>query len=140
MTDLEKARQVFEGDRYAQLTGVEITFVGDWEAVCTLALDERHRNARDVAMGGVLFTLADFSAAVAANTEILNISDTLLLPWVSLDGNIHYLSPANGTRLVARCRALKSGRSTALYQTTVFDPDSDKTVAIVETTMIKVNG
>ena len=138
MMDLtERAREVFAADRYAcELTGIEITHVGEHETRCELTLDQRHRNARGVAMGGVLFTLADFCAAVAANSSL--IIHHLSLNWVSLDATIHYLSPATSDRLTACCTALKTGRNTALYQTVIESPDNGKRVAIVETTMIKL--
>ena len=60
------------------------------------------------------------------------------LHWVSLDASIHYLAPATGTHLTARCEALKPGRTTSLYQTTISDNDSGKKVAIVETTMVRI--
>lgn len=133
MDTTELAREVFLQDHYAtELTGVVIDNVGDHEAVCSLAVDARHRNARGVVMGGVIFTLADFAAAVAANSDTLKE-----LHWVSLDSGIHYLSPAVGDSLVAHCVALKAGHTTALYQTTIKNPDNGKCVAIVETTMIK---
>ena len=129
-----QAREVFAGDHYATaLTGIEIEHVGDHEASCTLVTDERHRNARGVAMGGVLFTLADFCAAIASNSNTLDN-----LCWVSLDSNIHFLAPATGSRLKAHCTALKTGRTSALYQTIIESPDNGKRVAIVETTMIRV--
>ncbi|MBQ8703488.1 MAG: PaaI family thioesterase [Bacteroidales bacterium] len=126
----EKAREVFASDRYAALTGIVIDAVGTDEATCSLTLDERHLNARGVAMGGVLFTLADFAAAVAANRELC---------WVSLDSSIHFLAPATGNGLTAHCIALKKGRTTALFQTTITRSDNGKTVAIAETTMIKAS-
>ena len=129
----DKARKVFASDSYARLTGVEIVSVGDGEVVCSLALDERHRNARGVAMGGVLFTLADFAAAVAANSDTLEE-----LQWVSLDSSIHFLAPATGDSLKATCKALKQGRATALYQTIIESLDNGRRVAIVETSMIRV--
>lgn len=131
LTDI--ARKVFVDDNYARLTGVEIVSVHDGEVVCSLALNERHRNARGVAMGGVLFTLADFAAAVAANSETLEE-----LQWVSLDSDIHFLTPATGDTLKATCRALKQGCTTALYQTIIESLDNGKRVAIVETRMIRV--
>lgn len=129
--ELERVRELFGADRYAALTGIAIEGVEDGGAVCTLRLDGRHRNARGVAMGGVLFTLADFVAAVAANAASGE------LHWVSLDSSIHFLAPATGNRLTATCRALKQGRTTALYQTTIESPDQGKTIAVVETTMIR---
>ena len=132
------ARGVFATDRYATaLTGIVIDNVGHRTSQCSLALSASHRNAVGAAMGGAIFTLADFAAAVAANSMELE-NTTSELHWVSLDATIHYLSPALGGRLVAQCSALKHGRSTALYQTTVSDPDSGRTVAVAETTMMRV--
>lgn len=131
-----KAREIFEHDSYATATtGIVIDHVADHEARCTLVPDTRHRNARGAAMGGALFTLADFAAAVAANSDCLEDGT---LHWVSLDATIHYLSPALGDSLTAVCTPLKLGRATALYQTTIESPDNGKKIAIVETTMIYV--
>ena len=136
MNPTEQARPVFAADRYAtELTGIQIDLVADHEAHCSLTLEAHHHNARGVAMGGVLFTLADFAAAVAANTDCLADGD---LHWVSLDANIHFLSPALGNGLKATCSPLKLGRTTALYQTLIESPDNGKRIAIVETTMIRV--
>lgn len=134
LTDI--AREIFQYDRYAtETTGIHIDHAGDHVARCTLELTDRHRNARGVAMGGVMFTLADFASAVAANSDDL-ANNTL--HWVSLDASIHYLSPALGDRLVAECKPLKTGRTTALYQTTISSPDNGKVIAIVETTMMRL--
>ncbi|MBP3763508.1 MAG: PaaI family thioesterase [Bacteroidales bacterium] len=130
------AREVFLQDRYAtEATGIHIAYAGDHESECTLELDDRHCNARGAAMGGVLYTLADFASAVAANSDDLEEGT---LHWVSLDASIHYLAPAVGRKLVAGCKPLKTGRTTSLYQTTIQNPDNGKVVAIVETTMVRV--
>ena len=135
LTDI--ARKVFSSDCYAtELTGVDITAVGDHEATCTLTITPAHCNARGVAMGGALFTLADFAAAIASNSEYIASGD---LHWVSLDASIHFLSPAPlGSALTAHCTALKHGRTTALYQIIIESPDHSKRFAMVETTMVKV--
>ena len=144
MNDLTtQAREIFRRDRYAtDITGIAIDHVDEHEAVCTLTVDDRHCNARGVVMGGTLFTLADFAAAVAANSDCLDDGN---LHWVSLDATIHYLSPTpTGTTLTATCHAVKHGRTTALYQTQIESPDNGKNalrehvVAIVETTMVRV--
>ncbi len=130
------AREVFLKDRFAtEATGINIAHAGVHESICTLDLTDRHRNARGAAMGGVMYTLADFAAAVAANSDVLEGG---VLHWVSLDASIHYLSPALGNRLKATCKPLKTGRTTALYQTIVSDADSDRNIAIVETTMVRI--
>ena len=140
MNDLTKrAREVFAADCYAsKLTGITIEDVGENSAVCALRGGDNHRNARGVAMGGVLFTLADFCAAVAANSRQLAV-DKGQLQWVSLDSTIHFLAPATGESLIAHAAALKVGRSTALYQTTIECPDDGRRIAVVETTMISVS-
>lgn len=84
-------------------------------------------------MGGVLFTMADFGAAIAANTDCLDGGN---LGWVSLNGVIHYLSTTRGERLVSETRCVKLGRTTALYRTSILD--GDRLVAEVETTMVRV--
>ena len=136
MTLTETARNVFADDRFATMaTGVVIDQVDNHTAQCSLTLNERHRNARGVAMGGVLFTLADFATAVAANSDCLSDSN---LHWVSLDSTIHFLSPAIGSQLTANTSPLKLGRTTSLYQTIIENPDNGKRIAIVETTMMYV--
>lgn len=134
-TLLDATRRVFAADRYAtELSGIEITEVGDHTATCRLDLDDRHRNARGSAMGGVLFTLADFAAAVAANTGCIAHGEEL--QWVSLDATIHYLAPAIGKTLTASCTPVKAGRTTTLLQTTITC--DTKQVAVVSTTMIHI--
>ena len=134
----ELAREVFSNDRYAvELTGISIDHVAEHESQCSIQITDNHRNARGVAMGGVLFTLADFAAAVAANSSELQTTMSEL-HWVSLDVNIHYLLPAVGNRLIARCTAIKHGRTTALYQTTVTDPDNGRTLAVATSTMMRI--
>lgn len=126
-----EAREVFNQDRFAADSGIAIESVGEQTAVCCLDAEERHCNARGVVMGGALFTLADFAAAVAANSN-----DLKCLKWVSLGATIHYLAPARQGRLEACCTAVKHGRTTALYNSTITDGDGRK-VAVVETTMIR---
>lgn len=131
----EKAREVFSADRYVSNLGITIEEVQNHSCRCMLHTQEQHSNARGVVMGGVLFTLADFSAAVAANSDGIATGD---LQWVSLDATIHYLSPCPIGTLAAYCTPLKTGRTTALFQTKIHSLDNGKLVAIVETTMIHV--
>ena len=137
MTTLDKAREVFGNDRFATVqSNIEILTVGDREAACAMTIDNRLCNARGVAMGGALFTLADFTAAIAANSDYIESGD---LHWVSIDSTIHFLAPAPlGASLGATCIALKTGRTTALFQTIIESLDNGKRIAIVETTMMYV--
>lgn len=114
MFTLEQAREYFKDDRYAtKLTGIEIDEIGNGYAKVSCKVTPAHLNARGVVMGGVLFTMADFVFAVAANCGSQEV--------VSLQDQISYLSPAKGDMLYAEARCIKGGRSTCLYEVNVTD-------------------
>lgn len=123
MTELEQARARFAADKYAtETTGIELEAVGEGFARCGLLLDARHYNAVGSVMGGVLFTLADFAFAVAANHG--------LPPTVSLSTQAAFVRAPRGKRLSAEARCVRRGQSTCFYQVEVTDEDGG-IVAIV---------
>lgn len=135
MNDLtQTARSVFANDLYAtSVTGIVIDSVEPHSAVCSLQLNGSHRNAKGAVMGGVLFTLADFTFAVAANTSDLEADNkTPHLSWVSTSSNIHFLSATKGSRLKATAHCVRQGRTNALYQIDIVD-DLDKHIALITT-------
>ena len=115
MKTLEELKEYFEGDRYAIENGAEILSVTEGGAVCTMTLSSHHRNARGAVMGGAIFTLADFTFAVAANAAGF--------PTVTLTSEIHYLTAAKGDRLYAEARCIRDGRSACHYRVTVTDEE-----------------
>lgn len=130
----EQARLLFQGDRYSALTGIEIDSVEHHCCRCHLDVRPAHRNALGVAMGGCQYTMADFAAAVAANSEYIESGS---LHYVTLQSTIHYLAPATADRLDALCIAIKHGRTTALYRTTLTAPGDDRPLAVADTTMVR---
>ena len=115
MPALDELRARFAADRFAtELTGAEILSAEDRHAVCTLNLRPEHMNAAGTPMGGVVFTLADFAFAVAANGFTGAIT-------VSQSADIHFLAPAKGHTLTAEARCLKAGRTVSLYAVDVTD-------------------
>ncbi|MCR4658709.1 MAG: PaaI family thioesterase [Bacteroidales bacterium] len=135
-TLIELAEVVFAADRYAtEATGITIAEVEPHRAVCRLRLEARHRNARGAVMGGVIFTMADFGAAIAANTDCLEVGG---LQWVSLGSTVNYLASPRGDELCSETVCVKHGRTTALYRTTVSD--GARAVAEVSATMVCVGG
>lgn len=113
MTSLDQARAYFKGDRFATENGAVIDEVTDTYAVCSLTLNDRHRNAMGNVMGGVLFMLGDFAFAVASNFG--------KHPTVSTTSQITFLRPAQGNRLTARAERIREGRSTVYYEISVTD-------------------
>lgn len=123
---LEKIRQVFARDRFAtQCAGVVVEVAnppapGDKtgvasRVVCSMTLDERHRNAYGGIMGGAIFTLADFVFAIASNAY------SPKLGTVAISASASYLAGSRGTRLIASGRCLRAGRTTIFYAVDVTD-------------------
>ena len=111
---IEEVLTRFSGDRFAlNAAGVEITAVGEKAAECTVRLRPEHLNSLGRPMGGLIFTLADFCFAVAANADVMGT--------VSQSANITFLSAAQGETLTARARCIRDGRTTCLYQVDVAD-------------------
>ena len=138
MTDL--ARRIFSDDKYAtETTGITIDSVTLDKVVCSLLLKPHHRNAKGAVMGGVLFTLADFAFAIAANSNLLPaVADgTDSLHWVSSSSSIHFLTQPKGDTIRAVSNCIRQGRNQALYQINIYD-DFNRLVALVNTSGSKI--
>ena len=125
MTDLNEIRQFFEKDRFATENGMVIDSVGDMTAVCSMKIDKRHMNAVGNVMGGVYFTLADFTFAVATNHDKPGI--------VSLSSTITCNAIAKGEKIICEAKKIKLGRTTCVYEMTLTD-ENDNLLATVLTT------
>jgi len=114
MNYLEEARRRFECEPFAmQLVGIVIEDAGVNYARCSLRIGDKHRNSVGAVMGGVIYTLADMTFAVAANVAgPLTVTQT---------GTITYLGTAKGDQLIAEATCLKSGRSTCFFNVEVRD-------------------
>ncbi len=131
------AQKIFANDFYAtQATGIHIEYVDEDTTVCTLQIDNRHLNAKGSVMGGVIFTLADFSFAIAANSHIL-AEQQESLQWVSSSSTINFLSSPKGHSLKATTIRIKQGRTQSLYQISITD-SSNRQIALVTTTGTKI--
>ena len=112
--DLEKARTFFSGDFYAtKATGIIIDEVGENYARCSMEITRNHQNAYGGVMGGAIFTLADYTFAVASN---FNQPHT-----VSVTSQINFIGMAKGTKLISESKLIKNGRSTCLYEIDIND-------------------
>ncbi|MBR0473010.1 MAG: PaaI family thioesterase [Methanosphaera sp.] len=118
---LEEARENFKEDKFATNMGAKIDELTEEYAVCSLELNDSHRNAYGGVMGGVIFTLADFAFAVLSNhIHSLTVAQSV---------NINYLSAAKGDKLIARATCRKSGRTTSIINVDISD-DTGRDVAV----------
>ncbi len=113
MKAIEEIREIFKNDRFATVNGAYIEEVGDGYSVCSIEINENHKNAVGGIMGGVMFMLADFAFAVAANHDVMNT--------VSISSNIAFVGVCKGTKLIAAAKCLKDGKSTCYYNISVCD-------------------
>ncbi|MBR5645703.1 MAG: PaaI family thioesterase [Treponema sp.] len=131
MTDLEKARDFFYKDTFAsKQTGIVIENVADHYAKCSLTITENHRNAYGGLMGGVIFTLADFTFAVSSN-----FNQPLT---VSINSQINFTGMPKGKQLLSESKLIKDGKSTCLYEINITD-ELQTQVAFVTITGMKLN-
>ena len=124
--NLEEAKRFFGQDRYAtEQTGIEILAAEKGYAKCSLRIGEKHKNAQGHVMGGVLFTLADYAFAIAANFH--------QLPTVTQTSQIAFLASPKGNVLYAETERIREGKSTCFYKISVTD-DTGVQVAYVTVT------
>lgn len=125
MNNKETALNYFANDIFAtETTGIKIEEVTEEYTICSLEINKKHLNAAGYVMGGALFTLADFTFAVAANTI-----DT---HTVSLSSSINFLRATKGPILYAKSCCINSGKTISFYEITLYDSPN----RIVATVMI----
>ena len=122
---LEEARDFFRGDTFAAVNGMVIDELGEDRAVCSMTLGENHRNAYGGVMGGVIFTLADFTFAVLSN-QIHRIT-------VAQQVSVNFLAPPKGDRLIARAAVKKTGQSSTVINVDVCDGTGREVMQFVGT-------
>ena len=114
MDYMQQANELFKNEGYAIKTnGIVIEHAEPQNAVCSMNIEDKHKNAVGVVMGGAIYTLADFAFAVAANT-----GQPLT---VTLQGQITYLNAAKCQKLTAKTVCEKAGGKTCSYRVYVTD-------------------
>lgn len=126
MDYLKEAREYFSNDRYAtKTTGITIDEAEPEYAVCSLTVEDKHLNAMNNVMGGVIFTLADFAFGVASNVG--------QEPAVSLTASIVYTGVCKGKRLIAKAECEKNGRRVCTYTVHIEDEFGTKIAVMTAT-------
>lgn len=116
MRTLDAIRNAFSADKFAtEAAEITIESAELGHAICRMPVLPKHLNARGTVMGGAIFTLADFTSAVAANGHAEETNT------ITLHGDITYLNPAKGKELIAAADVVKQGRTIALYDVSIRD-------------------
>lgn len=117
--DLEHIRSHFKKDRFATGIGVEIDSVTEDSVVCSLVLNDSHKNSVDNVQGGAIFTLADLTFAVHCNLAWVCGEDVGVT--VGQSCSISFLKSTKGKKLIASSVCLSKGRSMSVYRICVKD-------------------
>ena len=113
--DIVKIVERFRADHYAVgLTGIEIVDVLENYVKTKLVVEPKHMNALGMIHGSALFTLADFTFAVAINTEQQESA-------VAIECHISFLKPVNEGVLYAESRLISKSRSLVACDITITD-------------------
>ena len=114
---MEKILKFFENDRFADLSNIEVVSASPGKATTQMEVKDMHLNGVGTVHGGALFTLADFTFALAANSH-----GTVT---VAINANISYLKAVSSGLLTAEARELASGGRIASYTVDIYNEDRD---------------
>lgn len=110
-------REFLEKDAFAAALGIQILEVTNGKAKTKMEIKEEHLNAVYIAHGGVIFSLADFTLAAAANSYG-NIA-------VSIQASIHFLNAAKKGMIYAEAKEISKNQKLATYEITVTSENKE---------------
>lgn len=115
MYNLDELNEFFKNDIFAtKLLNAKILEANNDYAKCFFEITADHKNAKGVVMGGAIFSLADFTFAVATNQH----EDYYT---VSTTSNINFIRPAFNGKLTAEAIKIKDGKTICFYDVNVYD-------------------
>jgi len=117
--DLAEISERFQADQYAtKITGIEIVEVREYYAKTKLVVEPKHMNAFGIMHGGTLFTLADFTFAVAINADKEDST-------VAIECHISFLKPVTEGVLYAESQLISKSRSLIALDVTITNERGD---------------
>ncbi|MDR2943605.1 MAG: PaaI family thioesterase [Methanosarcinales archaeon] len=117
--DVNQIKAFFENDKFAEMTGIVIEEITDNEVVCSLNIEKKHSNSVGTVQGGAVFTLADFTFAIACNSEDLKNGSSSIS--VAQSCNISFFKPAKGDKLISKAICLQKGKRISVYRMEITD-------------------
>ena len=110
-------KHIFKSDKYAQLSNIELLTAGPGHATAKMTLHPHHLNALKTVQGGAIFTLADFTFAVACNSH-----GTMA---VALEVSIVFMKAATTGTLWAEAREISKNFKVGLYVVDIKDDQGE---------------
>lgn len=113
MDNMQKMFELFKKDNFAIENGMELTKIEPGYAESHMDITSRHMNGYGTVQGGVMFTLADYTFAAAANAKGF--------ATVASSSSISFFKPPRGKFIIAKATEVSSGRTLCTYNIDVFD-------------------
>lgn len=136
--NLKKIDKFFEGDRLSKHLNITIVDAGNDTAKCVMEIDNNLLNANDLVHGGALFSLADYTFAVAANADAI-INENTESVIVSHSIEIRYLLPANSNSITADAMCISKEGRRSVFNVNLWDEAGNKVaVAKANGTLVRL--
>lgn len=120
---MEKIKEFFKKDKFAEYAGIELLEVKEGWAKSKMEITENHLNGIGTVHGGAIFTLADFTFAVAANSY--------RTVTVAINANISFMKAASSGTLFAEAEEISANPKLGTYTITITD-DNGELIAIFQ--------
>ena len=120
---MDDESRAFANDRFAHYLGIELLEAGEGHAKASLRIRPDHCYGIHIAHGGAIFSLADLTFAVAANSR-----ETVA---VAINASISFMRPATEGMLIAEARETALTHRLGTYTVDVTD-ESGELVAIFQ--------
>ncbi len=121
--------ELFKKDKFAASCGIEISEVHPGYAKCTMDVTENHLNGIGTIMGGAIFTLADFTFSVAANSFENKA--------VTLNAFISFLQMCDHGKVTAIATEVSRTNRIGTYRVCVTDENNQQLAEVTGTCYFK---
>ena len=124
----QKVVDLMKADKFVEYCGITLDEIGPGYAKTSVEIQPQHLNGAGIIQGGVLFTLADYALASAANSRE-KIS-------VSIETSMSFIKGISTGRVTATAQEVSCGKSLARYDVPVTTEDG-KLIALLHGTVYR---
>ena len=114
---MDYIKEFSDKDRFAKLLGIELIEVSKGRAIAKMSIKEFHLNAVNTVHGGAIFSLADYTFAIAANSHG-SIA-------VALNVNISFLKAVSEGLLFAEAEEISLNPKIATYSIKILNEKNE---------------
>jgi len=122
---MKRIIELFKKDNFAKGCGIVIEEVRPGYAKCSMKVTVNHLNGIGILMGGALFTLADFTFSLAANSHGIIA--------VTHDASISYIKKCNDGEITAIASEIMRSDKLGNYSVEITNAKGEKVAQITGT-------